>query len=121
MERGSAMLAIALLCVLLFRFQICHAATYNVGGSSNWSFNVAGWPAGQSFKAGDVLVFNYSANSHNVVVVNKAGYDSCNTPPGSKIYTSGKDQITLAKGQNYFICNFPGHCEANMKIAINAA
>jgi len=66
-------------------------------------------------------VFNYSPGTHNVVVVNKYGYGGCKTPRGAKVYQSGKDQIRLVKGQNYFICNFPGHCESGMKIAINAA
>lgn len=65
-------------------------------------------------------VFNYSPGAHNVVVVNKAGYDACKTPKGAKKYTSGNDQIKLAKGRNYFICNFVGHCESGTKIAITA-
>jgi len=67
------------------------------------------------------VVFNYSPAAHNVVAVNKGGYDSCKTPRGAKVYRSGKDQIRLARGQNYFICNFVGHCESGMKVAINAA
>jgi hypothetical protein len=66
-------------------------------------------------------VFKYIPRVHNVVAVNKAGYDKCITPRGSKVYRSGKDQIRLVRGQNYFICNFVGHCQSGMKIAINAA
>ncbi|KAL3834152.1 hypothetical protein ACJIZ3_008888 [Penstemon smallii] len=36
------------------------------------------------------------------------------------MYQTGKDQIKLAKGQNFFICNFSGHCGSGMKIAITA-
>ncbi|XP_020204688.1 basic blue protein [Cajanus cajan] len=116
--RGSAM--VLLLCFLLHS-HMARAATYKVGGPAGWTFNSVGWPNGKRFRAGDTLVFNYGPGTHNVVAVNKGGYDSCKTPRGAKVYRSGKDQIRLAKGQNYFICNFVGHCESGMKIAVNAA
>ncbi|KAK8564383.1 hypothetical protein V6N13_005388 [Hibiscus sabdariffa] len=119
--RGSAMAAAVLLCLLLSRLEFAQAATYTVGGAGGWTFNTAGWPKGKRFKAGDTLVFNYNPSIHNVVAVNKAGYDSCSTPKGAKVYRSGKDQVKLAKGQNYFICNFAGHCQAGMKIAVTGA
>ncbi|XP_052192966.1 basic blue protein-like [Diospyros lotus] len=122
--RGSAMGAAAAVLGLLFFMLSCEvaqAATYNVGGAGGWTFNVVGWPKGKRFKAGDTLVFNYNPQAHNVVVVNNAGYNSCNAPPGSKVYSSGKDQIKLRKGQNFFICSFPGHCQSAMKIAVVAA
>ncbi|KAK7247322.1 hypothetical protein RIF29_42203 [Crotalaria pallida] len=118
--RGSAM--VLLLCLLvMIHSEIVHAATYTVGGAGGWTFNTVGWPKGKRFRAGDTLVFNYSPGAHNVVVVNKPGYDGCKTPRGAKVYRSGKDQIKLARGQNYFICNFTGHCQSGMKIAIYAA
>lgn len=66
-------------------------------------------------------VFKYTAGTHNVVVVDKASYDSCSVPPNAKTYASGNDQITLGEGSNYFICGFPGHCGFGMKIAANAS
>ncbi|KAL4353453.1 hypothetical protein GQ457_06G001680 [Hibiscus cannabinus] len=119
--RGGAMAAVVLLCLLLSHLEFARAATYTVGGAGGWTFNTAGWPKGKRFKAGDTLVFNYNPSAHNVVAVNKAGYSSCSTPRGTKVYRSGKDQIKLAKGQNYFICNFVGHCQSGMKIAVTAA
>ncbi|KAJ6427641.1 hypothetical protein OIU84_023100 [Salix udensis] len=120
--RGSAMAVAvtAMLCMMLLRFDMAHAATYSVGGPGGWTFNVSGWPKGKSFKAGDILVFNYSPAAHNVVAVNRAGYSSCSTPRGAKVYTSGKDRIKLVKGQNFFTCSFTGHCQSGMKIAVNA-
>ncbi|KAL5787503.1 hypothetical protein ACOSP7_004452 [Xanthoceras sorbifolium] len=117
--RGSAILAITMLLLSLFVLQL-EAATYTVGGAGGWTFNVAAWSKGKRFKAGDVLVFNYSQGIHNVVAVNKVGYKACITPKGAKVYRTGKDQIKLAKGPNFFICNFGGHCESGMKIAITA-
>ncbi|XWS21719.1 hypothetical protein CRYUN_Cryun30bG0078800 [Craigia yunnanensis] len=121
--RGSASQAkvtVALLLCLLVYLEKVDAATYTVGGSSGWTFNMATWPQEKRFMAGDVLVFNYDATIHNVVAVNRGGYTGCTTPAGAKVYKSGKDQVKLAKGLNFFICNTAGHCESGMKIAINA-
>ncbi|KAL6001597.1 hypothetical protein ACLOJK_007342 [Asimina triloba] len=120
--RGSAVVAVAFLLLgLLFLSQTAHAAVYTVGDKGGWRFNVVSWPKGKRFKAGDVLVFKYAKANHNVVAVNGNGYNGCSTPKGAKVYQTGNDRITLAKGQNYFICNFPGHCEGGMKIAVAAA
>ncbi|GAB4847821.1 hypothetical protein Ancab_039826 [Ancistrocladus abbreviatus] len=118
--RGSAIAVLVMLLVVL-QYEMSSAATYTVGGAGGWTFNVVGWPKGKSFRAGDVLVFNYNPAVHNVVVVSKVGYDTCTTPPGARKYQTGKDQIKLAKGPNYFICSFPGHCQGAMKIAVIAA
>ncbi|KAA0058846.1 basic blue protein-like [Cucumis melo var. makuwa] len=117
--RGVAVAAVIGL-VMMSQLESVEAAVYDVGGSSGWTFNVQNWPKGIRFRAGDILKFNYDSSIHNVVVVNKAGYASCKTPGGAKVYNTGSDQIKLPKGQSYFICNFPGHCEAGMKIAVNA-
>lgn len=67
-------------------------------------------------------MFNYNSGIHNVVAVDRGGYANCKTSPAdAKVYKTGKDQIKLVKWQNFFICNFPGHCESGMKIAITAA
>ncbi|XP_059653416.1 basic blue protein-like [Cornus florida] len=121
--RGSAILAATMvLCLILVHHCVLsQAATHTVGGASGWSFNVVGWPKGKHFMAGDTLVFNYNPALHNVVVVDKAGFSSCKAPGGAKVYNTGKDRVKLVKGQNFFICSFPGHCgPGNMKIAINA-
>ncbi|KAK2663533.1 hypothetical protein Ddye_002107 [Dipteronia dyeriana] len=118
--RGSAMLATVLVSLLVVQLEVAQAATYTVGGAGGWTFNVVGWTNGKQFKAGDVLVFKYSPAIHNVVAVNQAGYKACLTPRGAKVYKTGKDQIKLSKGPNFFICNFTGHCEGGMKIAVTA-
>ncbi|CAI9764505.1 unnamed protein product [Fraxinus pennsylvanica] len=120
--RGSAVIATTMmLClVVLFHFEVAEAASYAVGGSGGWTFNVSGWPKGKKFKAGDTLVFNYNSAIHNVVAVNKGGYQGCTAPGGAKVYQTGKDQIKLVKGQNFFICSIAGHCQSGMKIAVIA-
>ncbi|KAJ7946648.1 Basic blue-like protein [Quillaja saponaria] len=119
--RGSAMFSMMLVCFLVLQSEMVHAATtYTVGDARGWTFNVVGWPRGKHFRAGDTLVFKYNPQAHNVVAVNNVGYNTCKTPRGAKVFKSGRDQIKLVKGQNYFLCSFVGHCQAGMKIAVNA-
>ncbi|KAF7069519.1 hypothetical protein CFC21_075142 [Triticum aestivum] len=119
--RGNANVAV-LLGVLLLCTLVAEAAVFNVGDRGGWSFNTNSWPAGKRFKAGDVLVFKYDATAHDVVAVSAAGYKACAKPAkGAKVYKSGADRVTLARGTNYFICSIPGHCQSGMKIAVTAA
>lgn len=57
--RGSAWNAVATAGVtvlfLLIHSEIAQAATYTVGDSGGWTFNVVNWPNGKRFRAGDVL------------------------------------------------------------------
>ncbi|KAK4438269.1 Chemocyanin [Sesamum alatum] len=122
--RGSALVVgvvvVTVALAVVFQCEVAEAATYTVGDAGGWSFNVATWPKGKRFRAGDTLVFNYNSGIHNVVAVNKAGYQGCTTPSGAKVYQTGNDQIKLRKGPNFFICTIPGHCQAGMKIAVTA-
>ncbi|KAL7246018.1 hypothetical protein ACSBR2_001198 [Camellia fascicularis] len=119
--RGSG-IAVTLVCLVLVSHWVASdGATYTVGGAGGWTFNLSNWPKGKSFKAGDALVFNYDPTTHNVVAVDRGGYGSCTTPASAKVYKTGMDRISLAKGPNYFICNFAGHCQSGMKIAVNAS
>uniref|UniRef100_A0A0D9W1G0 Plantacyanin n=1 Tax=Leersia perrieri TaxID=77586 RepID=A0A0D9W1G0_9ORYZ len=117
--RGSA--AVAVVACVLLAHQAAEAAVFTVGDRGGWGMGAGSWANGKKFKAGDVLVFKYDSSAHNVVAVNAAGYKGCTTPGGARVYKSGSDRVTLARGANYFICNFPGHCQAGMKIAVNAA
>ncbi|CAI9103899.1 OLC1v1002487C1 [Oldenlandia corymbosa var. corymbosa] len=109
-----------LVFTLLLQSNICSAAEWFVGDNAGWGYHVAGWEDGKSFKAGDILVFNYPLGSHTVVQVNKANYDSC-TPSGTT-FASGLDFITLKPGFNYFISGISPDCSnLGMKIAVNAA
>ncbi|XP_047306537.1 basic blue protein-like [Impatiens glandulifera] len=127
--RGSAI--VVLLCLMLFMImssEVVQAATYKVGDAKGWTFNVESWSRGKRFRVGDILgkkvacfiVFNYNPRLHNLVIVNSVGYKNCNTPPGSRTFTSGNDRIKLVKGPNNFICSFPRHCQSAMKITVIA-
>ncbi|XP_042379967.1 basic blue protein-like [Zingiber officinale] len=118
-QARSALVILALAVVGHCLLGHTEATDFVVGDAGGWKFNVIDWPNGKSFKAGDVLVFNYAVGAHNVVSVTKDGYDQC-LPLDGKVHTSGKDRITLVKGDNYFICSFPGHCAANIKIKVTA-
>ncbi|XP_023553464.1 basic blue protein-like [Cucurbita pepo subsp. pepo] len=119
---GSAMALTLLLCLFLIQSEMAQARVYTVGDAQGWTFNVTSWTRGKIFRAGDVLAFNYPAKAHNVVALltNKVAYNWCLKTRGSKVYQTGKDRIKLVKGDNFFMCSFPGHCKAGMKIAIKA-
>lgn len=122
--RGSARpclaIGVAVLCLLVLT-EPALGAIYTVGGAGGWTFNVNNWPRGKSFRAGDVLVFKYGKTLHNVVAVDKRGYDTCSPSRGARVYQTGSDRMRLGRGHNYFICTIPGHCQAGMKIDVSAA
>ncbi|KAL4615265.1 hypothetical protein ACB092_07G111400 [Castanea dentata] len=119
--RGNAIVvSVLLLLGMLLHCENVWAATYAVGDDNGWDFDVDAWPNGKTFRAGDVLVFNYGPGEHDVNSVNQQGYDTCTVSSGAKTYETGSDRIKLVKGKNYFICSFPAHCTNGMKIVINA-
>ncbi|KAK7347535.1 hypothetical protein VNO80_22067 [Phaseolus coccineus] len=100
--------------------------TFTVGDSSGWTVPSNGaaaytsWASGKTFKVGDILVFNYQSNTHNVEEVTKENFDSCNSTSPLATYTTPPARVTLTKsGAHYFICGFQGHCPAGQKLAIN--
>ncbi|WOH14151.1 hypothetical protein DCAR_0933667 [Daucus carota subsp. sativus] len=87
----------------------------------DWDFNIKDWPSGKTFHAGDIIVFNYNRNLHNVVTINETKYEdylNCVVSDKAKVLSTGNDAITLQNGVNYFICGTMGHCTAGMQIAI---
>ncbi|KAH6768792.1 plantacyanin [Perilla frutescens var. frutescens] len=81
------------------------------------------WSAGRKARPSrpETPSCSYNSAIHNVVVVDKGGYKGCvTTPSGAKVFQTGKDQIKLKKGSNFFICTIPGHCQSGMKIAVTA-
>ncbi|XP_043693890.1 basic blue protein-like [Telopea speciosissima] len=109
-----------LLCFII-QCEIAQAKSYIVGGVTGWTFEVESWPKGKKFMAGDVLVFKFLPTAHNVVKVNHWGYRNCTVPKGSFITSTGNDHIKLRKGNNFFICNLPGHCLNGMRMAVYAS
>uniref|UniRef100_A0ACD5Z6L1 Uncharacterized protein n=1 Tax=Avena sativa TaxID=4498 RepID=A0ACD5Z6L1_AVESA len=103
------------------------AATYNVGepaGAWDLGIDYGNWVSSKKFHPGDTIVFKYSPQSHDVVEVSKAGYDSCSTANPITTLKTGNDAITLTStGTRYFICGIPGHCTTTgtggMKVQID--
>ncbi|KAF5817534.1 putative Phytocyanin domain, cupredoxin [Helianthus annuus] len=120
--KGGTVVVIMVICLLVMALQ-CDAypvcSSYVVGGKTGWNKNFNnGWLANVALQPCDKFVFNYPKGKHNVAVVNKTGFDGCKTTPSDKVYTSGKDEIALKDGANYFICSIPGQCPP-MKIKVD--
>ncbi|ERM94120.1 hypothetical protein AMTRI_Chr04g251270 [Amborella trichopoda] len=116
--RRSAMSLVGLVVVVFGVLELSMATTYTVGDSQGWTFYVANWPDGKTFKAGDVLVFKYDPALHNVVQVNGAGFTTCVIPEHSKTYQTGLDHILLQSGGNFFVSGVSGDCQKGMLIEI---
>ncbi|WCJ19710.1 Cupredoxin superfamily protein [Euphorbia peplus] len=77
------------------------------------------WTADKTIHIGDVVVFNYNNQFHNVMQMNKEGFGNCSATSPIATYTSESDSINLDKeGRAYFICGFPSHCELGQKLTI---
>ncbi|CAM0884271.1 unnamed protein product [Alopecurus aequalis] len=115
----TTLLAVAAMVVL----SNASAATYNVGepaGAWDLGIDYGNWVSSKKFHPGDAIVFKYSPQAHDVLEVSKADYDSCSTASPITTLKTGNDVLTLsASGARYFICGFPGHCVAGMKITID--
>ncbi|KAL2573085.1 hypothetical protein AAZV13_17G103700 [Glycine max] len=101
------------------------SVTYTVGETAGWivpgnaSFYPA-WASAKNFKVGDILVFNYPSNAHNVEEVTKANYDSCSSASPIATFTTPPARVPLSKsGEHYYICGIPGHCLGGQKLSIN--
>ena len=65
-------------------------------------------------------MFKYTPQTHDVLEVNKAAYDSCTTSNAIANHTTGNDVIRLdATGTRYFICGITGHCAGGMKLQVD--
>lgn len=118
---GSAIVIVLSVAMAIAMVITSEATQYTVGGTAGWDastdFNT--WLMNKTFVVGDTLVFQYSS-LHSVMVVNKSGYDSCQTSNALQSFTDGNTQIKLSKpGSMYFICGTPGHCVGGMKMGVN--
>ncbi|XP_022884944.1 cucumber peeling cupredoxin-like [Olea europaea var. sylvestris] len=100
-----------------------------VGDSVGWdippnsSVSYANWVSGKTFMVGDILVFNFMTNQHDLLQVPKSSYDACSDDNaiGSAI-TTGPANVTLdSAGEHYYICTFGSHCQMGQKLAITVS
>ncbi|KAJ8539240.1 hypothetical protein K7X08_013492 [Anisodus acutangulus] len=114
------------LCVLLLLLVIAATATtvsaidHIVGANKGWTpgVNYTLWSNNQTFHADDFISFRYQKTEHNVLQVNKMGYDSCTIEGALGNWSSGKDFIKLDRSKRYyFICGIGG-CSNGMKVSV---
>merc|ERR1712106_391727 len=61
---------------------------------------------------GEVISFNWNGKAHNVVEVNAAGYEKCETGATDKAGAEGPFEFTArTTGTHYFVCGVGEHCK----------
>lgn len=112
----------ALITLLVFVSSVAAASatTFTVGDSSGWKLgvNYDNWASGKTFTDGDQLVFNFITGNHDVVEVDKSGYDGCSTTNAANTIQNGPATVNLTSGTHYYICGISGHCSGGMKLAV---
>ncbi|KAI3469554.1 hypothetical protein Pfo_026217 [Paulownia fortunei] len=116
--------AVAVLCFIFVWFQLSTGAVYKVGDSAGWTtignVDYKQWAVTKTFQLGDIIVFEYNPQFHNVMQVTHAEYRACNVSSPISTHTTGNDSITIkTHGHHFFVCGVPGHCQAGQKVDIN--
>ncbi|XP_017696182.2 blue copper protein-like [Phoenix dactylifera] len=98
-------------------------AVYTVGDKAGWTIignvNYTAWASTKNFHVGDIILFVYNKNFHNVMEVNKEDFKACNAGSPLTTHTSGNDSFTIKRrGHHFFLCGVPGHCGLGQKVDI---
>ncbi|KAK6130258.1 hypothetical protein DH2020_035999 [Rehmannia glutinosa] len=112
------------LCLMFAWFKVSNGDVYKVGDSAGWTIignvDYKQWAVTKTFQVGDVIVFEYNPQFHNVMQVTHAEYRACNVSSPISTHTTGNDSITIdTYGHHLFVCGVPGHCQAGQKVDIN--
>ncbi|XP_059461817.1 blue copper protein-like [Corylus avellana] len=109
-----AIVAILVLSILATEFVVADDKGWTI------NFDYQAWAQGKEFHVEDTLDFKYKEGVHNVLKVNRTGFQQCVAPLGIEALISGNDVITLAtSGRKWYICGVAKHCEnGNHKLAI---
>ncbi|KAM7258101.1 hypothetical protein ACFE04_013842 [Oxalis oulophora] len=104
-------------------FKVALSADYIVGDSEGWTamggVDYKEWASQKSFHIGDTIEFQYNNHNHNVKQVTEEDFQQCSPASPIGTYTTGSDKIVLEKAEHYyFLCGYPGHCQAGQKIDI---
>uniref|UniRef100_A0A6N2N111 Phytocyanin domain-containing protein n=1 Tax=Salix viminalis TaxID=40686 RepID=A0A6N2N111_SALVM len=128
MARGYGMALLAAISVAYLIHSSSAQTTYTVGNTTGWIIPqtdpalYSTWAANKAFKVGDILIFNFGANSHDVATVTKTNYDACNASNPLSLLSTPPVRITInASGEHYYFCSIPGHCSAGQKLMINVS
>ncbi|KAL7600298.1 cucumber peeling cupredoxin-like [Lactuca sativa] len=102
--------------------------THVVGDALGWNIPPNGpsayttWASTQTFRVGDVLLFNFTTGFHNVAEVSQVAYGPCTTTNPISIATTGPARVTLnAPGTHYYVCTVGTHCQIGQKLTINVS
>ncbi|KAI4317791.1 hypothetical protein L6164_025634 [Bauhinia variegata] len=117
-------LMVLLMMMAAVGVSVSEAAVYKVGDSAGWTtignVNYKNWAATKTFKLGDVIIFEYNSQFHNVMRVTHEMYKSCNGTSPIATFSTGNDSIKITNyGHHFFFCGVPGHCQAGQKVDIN--
>ncbi|KAF7145249.1 hypothetical protein RHSIM_Rhsim04G0205700 [Rhododendron simsii] len=123
-SRKSWALLLFAVCAAALQLQGSMAAVHKVGDSAGWTtignIDYKLWSATKSFQLGDVIVFSYNPQFHNVMQVTHREYQACNGTAPIATHTTGNDSITITtRGHHFFLCGVPGHCLSGQKVDIN--
>ncbi|KAL3812643.1 hypothetical protein ACJIZ3_013911 [Penstemon smallii] len=115
---------VPILFFMLISLQFSNGAVYKVGDSAGWTtignVDYKQWAVTKTFRIGDVIVFEYNPQFHNVMQVTHTEYKACNVSSPISTHTTGNDSITISNnGHHFFLCGVPGHCQAGQKVDIN--
>ncbi|KAI5649116.1 hypothetical protein M9H77_35121 [Catharanthus roseus] len=118
------LLALILVLFSSSSLQLSLGAVYKVGDSAGWTtignVNYKQWAATKTFQIGNVILFQYNPQFHNVMQVTHPEYKACNATSPIATHTTGNDSIIITNhGHHFFLCGVPGHCQAGQKVDIN--
>ncbi|XP_015694694.2 mavicyanin-like [Oryza brachyantha] len=125
-RRRASAVAMAALAAAVMSAGLAAAAVYEVGDKAGWTImgnpNYGSWAASKKFRLGDIVVFTYNKQFHNVMAVSKADYKNCDASKPIATWSTGNDSVVLnATGHHYFLCGFPGHCAIGQKVDVRVA
>ncbi|KAJ9692683.1 hypothetical protein PVL29_011661 [Vitis rotundifolia] len=123
MARFMCMVGVMIVVAATLMVNFAAAQTVHVVGDSlGWTVPPNGaaaytsWASNKQFMVGDILVFNFATNEHDVVELSKESFDACNY--SNPIETN----ITLATaGNHYYVCTIGSHCTSGQKLAISVS
>ncbi|KAL1543233.1 mavicyanin-like [Salvia divinorum] len=124
MRMRMAAEGVCLIVVVLGWFGVSKGEVYKVGDSAGWTtignIDYKLWSATKTFQLGDVIVFEYNPQFHNVMQVVHSEYKACNASSPISTHTTGNDSIAInTHGHHFFVCGVPGHCQSGQKLDIN--
>ncbi|KAL8265461.1 hypothetical protein R6Q59_023591 [Mikania micrantha] len=96
-----------------------------VGDAVGWTTPVGGeavyakWASLQTFMVGDILIFNFTSEKHNVAEVSAAAYNSCTFTNPTTVVNSPASVTLTTTGNHFYVCTLASHCKEGQKLSIN--